>query len=390
MKGTRRRTISNRMVAALEVERDTVFWDRELKGFGVRAYPGGGKVYVAQARGPKGPRRVTVGRHGVVNAEEAKQRAALIIARVKAGEDPVPEPLAGKQAQGPTVGDLAVRYLEEHVAVRCKPKTARTTRSVVERHIVPKLGGLALGAVEPRHVIEFHHGLSDRPAMANMAVATLSHMYRLAEGWGMVADGINPCGSVTRYPAKRRERFLTDVEFEKLGRVLDEAEETGGASAGAVTAIRLLMLTGCRKNEILSLRWRDVDLDAGELALADAKTGSRAVPLPSSAARLLAALPRKPGNPWVIPGHKPGTHITDIDDAWQTLRARAGLKDVRLHDLRHSYASRALALGESLPMIGKLLGHSQVETTARYAHLARESVHEAAARLADSLAADVL
>ena len=111
----------------------------------------------------------------------------------------------------------------------------------------------------------------------------------------------------------------------------------------------------------------------------------RAVPLPPSAARLLAALPRKPGNPWVIPGHKPGTHMTDIDGAWQTLRERAGLKGVRLHDLRHSYASRALALGESLPMIGKLLGHSQVETTARYAHLARESVHEAAARIAEDV-----
>ena len=258
MRGDRRRTISNRMVAALEVERDTVFWDRELKGFGVRAYPGGGRVYVAQARGPKGPRRVTVGRHGVVNAEEAKRRAALIIARVKAGEDPVPEPLAAKLAQGPRVADLAARYLEEHVSVRCKPKTARTSRSVVERHIVPTLGGLSLAAVEPRHVLDLHHGLSDRPAMANMTVAVLSHMYKLAEGWGMVADGVNPCGSVARYPAKRRERFLTDAEFEKLGRVLDEAEVEGGASAGAVAAIRLLMLTGCRKNEILTLRWKDV------------------------------------------------------------------------------------------------------------------------------------
>ena len=390
MKETRRRTISNRMVAALKVERDTVFWDRELKGFGVRVYPGGAKVYIAQTRGPKGSRRVTVGRHGVVNAEKAKQRAALVIARVKAGEDPMPEPLAAKQAQGPTVGELAARYLEEHVAVRCKPKTAKTARSIVERHIVPKLGGLALAAVAPRHVIEFHHGLSDRPAMANMAVATLSHMYRLAEGWGMVADGVNPCLSVRKYPAKRRERFLTDAEFEKLGRALDEAEETGGASAGAVTAIRLLMLTGCRKNEILSLRWRDVDLEAGELTLADAKTGPRAVPLPPSAVRLLAALRRNPGSPWVIPGYRAGKHMTDIDGAWKILRARAGLGSLRLHDLRHSYASKALALGETLPMIGKLLGHSQVDTTARYAHLARESVHEAAARVAESIAADLL
>ena len=390
MTGARRRTVSNRMVAALEVDRDTVFWDPELLGFGVRAYPGGGKVYVAQVRGPEGPKRVTVGRHGVVNAEEARRRAALVIARVKAGEDPVPEPLAAKLANGPTVADLAARYLEKHVAVRCKPKTAKTARTAVNRHIVPTLGGLPLAAVERAQVTALHHGLSDRPAMANTAVKTLSHMYKLAEGWGMVAEGVDPCRSVAKYPARRRERFLTEAEFERLGRALDEAEVRGGASPGAVAAIRLLMLTGCRKNEILTLRWRDVDPDVRELTLADAKTGPRAVPLPPSAVRLLAGLARRPGNPWVIPGHKPGTHMRDIDGAWQTLRGRAKLNDVRLHDLRHSYASRALALGESLPMIGKLLGHSQLETTARYAHLARDSVHEAAARIAESIAADIV
>ena len=390
MTGARRRTVSNRMVAALEVDRDTVFWDPELRGFGVRAYPGGGKVYVAQARGPEGPKRVTVGRHGVVNAEEARRRAALVIARVKAGEDPVSEPLAAKLANGPTVADLAALYLEKHVAVRCKPKTAKTARTAVNRHIVPALGGLSLAAVERAQVTALHHDLSDRPAMANATVKTLSHMYKLAEGWGMVAEGVDPCRSVAKYPARRRERFLTEAEFERLGRALDEAEIRGGASPGAVAAIRLLMLTGCRKNEILTLRWRDVDTDVRELTLADAKTGPRAVPLPPSAVRLLAGLVRRPGNPWVIPGHKPGTHMRDIDGAWQTLRGRAKLNDVRLHDLRHSYASRALALGESLPMIGKLLGHSQLETTARYAHLARDSVHEAAARIAESIAADIV
>ena len=147
------RTLSNRTVAALTVERDTVFWDRELTGFGVRVYPTGGKVYVAQARGPDGPKRVTVGRCPVLGAEQARQRAALIIARVKAGEDPVPLPLAAKFAGVPTVADLARRYLEEHVAVRCKPKTARTARSVVNRHIVPALGRLPLarGGTPARH-----------------------------------------------------------------------------------------------------------------------------------------------------------------------------------------------------------------------------------------------
>ena len=207
---------------------------------------------------------------------------------------------------------------------------------------------------------------------------TLSHMYSLADEWGMVAEGTNPCRSVLKYPWRRRERFLTDAEFERLSRVLDKAGTGRGPSLGAISAIRLLMLTGCRKNEILSLRWEGVDLDAGDLTLADAKTGPRAVPLSPSAVRVLAALPRDTGTPWVLPGVKPGTHLTDIDGAWQSVRERAELDDVRLHDLRHSYASRALALGQSLPMIGKLLGHRQVETTARYAHLANDPLKSAA------------
>ena len=381
------------MVAALKVERDIVIWDRELTGFGVRAYPSGGRVYVAQARGPKyptGPKRVTVRRHEILNADEARRRAALIIARIKAGEEPVPEALAAKLANGPTVGTLAARYLQDHVAVRCKPKTAKTTRSVVNRHIVPALGKLSLAAVERAHVTELHHGLSDRPAIANTAVKTLSHMYTLADEWGIVAEGTNPCRSVLKYPARRRERFLTDAEFERLSRVLDKIETEPRAPRGAIAAIRLLMLTGCRKNEILGLRWDDVDLDAPELTLADAKTGPRTVPLSRSAVRVLAGLHRTPENPWVLPGLKPGTHLSDIEGAWHSIRKRAELDEVRMHDLRHSYASRALALGQSLPMIGKLLGHRQIETTGRYAHLARESVHEAATLISDSIAADIL
>ena len=386
----RRETISNRMVAALDVTRDTVFWDRELTGFGVRAYPSGGRAYVAQTRGPEGSRRVTVGRHGVINADEARRRAALIIARVKAGEEPLPASRSARPANGPTVAELAARYLEEHVAVRCKPKTAETARTTVNRYILPALGKLPSMAVRRTQVMALHHRLADRPAMANAVLATLSHMYTLAEGWGAISEGTNPCRSVVKYPARRRERFLTDAEFDRLGRVLDEAPVRGGASPAAIAAIRLLMLTGCRKNEILALRWEDVDLEAGDLTLADAKTGPRTVSLSPAAVKLLAGLPREPGNPWVIPGHKAGTHMRTIDDAWYALRARAGLDDVRLHDLRHSFASRALALGESLPMIGKLLGHSRLETTARYAHLARDTIHEAAARVADSIAADIL
>ncbi len=383
------RTLSSRTVERLRVEKDIVFWDRALTGFGVRVYPTGGKVYVAQARGPKRPKRVTVGRHGVLTAEQARQRAARIIARVKAGEAPTPEPLTAPRTAAPTVGALAERFLAEYAAVRYKPATLGWTRTAVHRYIVPEFGKLALAAVEPTQIREFHHKLSHSPSIANMVVRTLALMYRLAADWGLVPEGCNPCRSIAKYPPRERERFLTDAEFTRLGQVLDQAETEGSASASAVAAIRLLMLTGCRKSEILTLRWDHVALDARELRLPDTKTGPRVIALPPMAVTLLAHLPRDPDSPWVITGRQSGTHLHDLAHAWKVIRIRAGLDDMRIHDLRHGFASRALALGESLPMIGKLLGHSQVETTARYAHLARDSVHESAARIAESLAADL-
>ena len=171
--------------------------------------------------------------------------------------------------------------------------------------------------------------------------------------------------------------------------MLDETLRDGSETRSAVVAIRLLMLTGCRLSEIQELQWAHVDLEAGELRLPDTKTGGRAVPLAPSAIRLLQGLPRDEENPWVIAGRKPGSHLTDLQHPWRRIRARAELDDVRIHDLRHSFASRALALGEGLPMIGKLLGHTQVQTTARYAHLARDTVRASAARIGDSIDHDL-
>ncbi len=276
-----KRTLTNRAVAALRVERDTVFWDRDLPGFGIRVYPSGGKVYIAQAREPdRTVRRVTVGRHDVLHADRARRRAALIIARIRAGEDPVPLPLAARHNGGPTVADLAERYLEEHAAVRLKPRTQRRVRGMLDNHILPALGRLPLEAVERRDIVEFHRKLSDRPVTANKCVKLLSHMYRLGAGWGLAPEGFNPCRSVEKYPERTRERFLTDAEFARLGRVLDEAVDSGSLPLAAATAIRLLMLTGCRKSEILTLRWTEVDLDAGELHLRDRKTCDYSIPMP--------------------------------------------------------------------------------------------------------------
>ena len=179
-------------------------------------------------------------------------------------------------------------------------------------------------AVERERIVAFHARLSGVPYAANRAVAVLSRMYRMATSWGMVPDGTNPCRGVCKFPTRPRERFLTDTEFRRLGAVLDRAAAAGGVSVHAVAAIRLLLLTGCRKSEILSVRWEDVDLAAVELRLVDSKTGPRAVPLSPPAVRVLAELPRLPGSPWVIPGQKPGAHLTNLDGPWWIVRKRAG------------------------------------------------------------------
>ena len=214
-------------------------------------------------------------------------------------------------------------------------------------------------------------------------------MLSLVETWGLVPEGNNPCPQVARYKVRRRERFLTQVEFSRLGRVLSEAEARGEVSARSAAAIRLLMLTGCRCGEILRLRWDEVDLERRELRLRDSKTGPRTVPLSPPAARVLADRPRVPGTPWVLPGTSAGQHLKTIEGLWNKVRTKARLDDVHLHDLRHSFASRALALGESLPVIGKLLGHSEIQTTARYSHLAEDSMMESAARIAASIGEDI-
>ena len=263
-------------------------------------------------------------------------------------------------------------------------------RLVVAKYILPELGRRPARAVDHKEVTELHHRLSAKPVMANHVVDVLSRIYNAAEDRGDIPEASNPCRQVVKNRERRRERFLTDEEFRRLGRVLDEAERCKGVSVHAVAAIRLLLLTGCRKGEILNLRWDQVDLEANELRIPETKTGPRTISLSPEAAAVLCGTPRRGGNPFVIPGKLRGKAMRNLNDPWEIVCKRAGLEDMRLHDCRHSYASRALALGESLPMIGRLLGHTQVETTARYAHLAEASVKESAVRVADSIAGDLL
>ena len=370
------RWLTTRSVEALGVAAETLFRDRELAGFGVVVEPSGRKTYVMELGGAGGARRVVLGRHGAISADRARGRAAAL--------------LAGDAPGAATVAAVANRYMREYVAVRCKPATQAQYRLTIARHIVPALGGMPIAAIGRAQVAALQHSLADRPATANQAVATLARLIEQAADWGLAPARGNPCRSVAKYRVRRHERFLTEPEFRRLGAALDALEAGGGITVHAAAAIRLLALTGCRRNEILTLRWDDVRLDAGELRLRDSKTGPRTVPISPAAAKILGELPRIPGNPWVVPGRKPGAPLSGIFLQWRRARGLAGLDDVRLHDLRHSFASRALALGESLPTIARLLGHARVQTTSRYAHLARDTVKEAAARVAADIGGDIL
>ena len=218
----------------------------------------------------------------------------------------------------------------------------------------------------------------------------LSKMFSLAEAWGLAPSGGNPCRFVLRYKEGKRERFLTAEEYRRIGRELSVLDGEGPMPARAAAALRLLMLTGCRLGEILTLRWDDVDRNAAELRLRDSKTGARMVPLSPTAAAVLLEIVPVPCSPWMFAGREPDRHLSQLSTYWQRVRARAEVKDVRIHDLRHSFASRALALGENLTMIGRLLGHADVGSTARYVHLARDAEKTAVARVGDSIEADIL
>ena len=281
---------------------------------------------------------MTLGPVAAMTPEEARKRAMPLLAEAKGGGDPAAQRDADRKAA--TVKVLGERFLDEYVPDHCKPSTAYEYRRAVELFIEPRIGGRRVTEIQRSDIAELHHGMRKTPYQANRTLGVLSKMFNIAEVWGLRPDGSNPCLHVKRYKEEKRERFLSAEEFRRLGKVLDEILEDGSETRSAVTAIRLLMLTGCRLSEIQKLRWEHVDLDAGELRLPDTKTGGRAVPLAPSAVRLLARLPRDENNPWVIAGRMPSSHLTDLQHPWRRIRARAELPDVRIHDLRHSFASR--------------------------------------------------
>jgi integrase len=380
--------LTKRVVDAAEIQAAEYFiWDDELPGFALRVLPSGRKGYIVQYRAGRRSRRMSLGPSTVLTCEQARTRAIGIIAAARNGDDPAAERDAERKTI--TVKELAERFDKEHISVRVKETTAKGYRRLIERTILPALGRHRVTEVTRADIAKLHHDLRHIPYEANRCLEVISKMFGLAEMWGLRPDGSNPRKHIKKYAEEKRERFLSPAELKRVGDVLREMEDEGIELSSAIAAARLLILTGCRLGEIMTLQWEHVDLAGRALRLPDSKTGAKVVHLGQPAIDVLTSIKKVDKNPWVIVGTLPGARLTDLQPFWQRVRTRAGLKDVRIHDLRHTFASTAVASGQGLPMIGKLLGHTQVQTTARYAHLAADPVKLAADAVSSQIAASL-
>ena len=374
---------------------DLVLWDSELPGFGVRVKPSGATSYVVQYRNAQGrSRRLTVGRHGVLTPEEARTEARKALAEVTRGGDPAET--RGEVRRDPTIKELCELYLAEGPAARPTKKASSwaADASNIRRHIVPLLGRKHLRGLARTDIERFQRDVSDGKTaldektgprgraiveggrgVAARTTAVLSAILAFGVERRLRAD--NPARGVKLNKGRKIERFLSTAELARLGETLAEADSSA-ANPSMIAAIRLLLLTGCRKNEILGLRWEWVDLERAALRLPDSKTGAKTVPLGAPALEILAGLPRRERCPWVLPGARGDGHVVGLPRTWRKIAKSAGLQDVRLHDLRHGFASVAVAAGSSLYILGKVLGHTQARTTEKYAHLDADPVRAVA------------
>ncbi len=334
-------------------------------------------------------RRPVLGDATAILPDSARTLARELLGDVARGADPSEERTTRRAA--PTVGELCDRYLEEYAEPYKKPSSVAEDRRNIDNHVRPALGGRKVASVALPDIQRLHRGMRDKPIAANRVLAVLSKMFNLAEKWGLRPEHSNPCRHVEKYAERQVHRPLSEIELARLAKVLREAETGKPPEAAenprAVAALRLLMLTGMRRNEALRLRWDEVDLEAGLLRLGDSKTGAKLVRLNGAAREVIAAQEPMLGNPYVFPSPvKPGAPLYDVKRVWDRIRKRAGLGDARLHDLRHSFAATAAAGGLSLHQIGQLLGHRNPRTTARYSDLVDDDAAKAAEQVGEALA----
>jgi integrase len=370
--------LTEKLIASITTpkHRELFCWDSELKGFGLRVMPSGRKVFVVQYRNAGRSKRYKIGVHGRVKAEQARSTARELLGRIETGADPSAD--RAKLRQAPTMHDLARDYLERH-GPKKRTSSLRKDRSMLERIILPRLGQKRVTEVTRRDLETLHLSLITTPYQANRVAALTSKMLSLAIRWDWRSD--NPARGIERFPEQPRERWLSNEELARLSEALMRYP-----AHSAANAIRLLILTGARRGEVLEAKWEEFDLSRGVWTKPSHHTKQQRrehSPLSSGATAILAQMRAADlQGTHLFPGDSPDRPLQDIKRFWKRILTEAGIPHARLHDLRHTYASHLVSSGLGLPIVGRLLGHTQVATTQRYAHLADDPVRAATERFA--------
>lgn len=371
-------------------------WDSSVVGFGVVANTHS-KSFKLKYRYNGVQRMATIGIYGSPwTVDAARKQAQADLTKLHAGLDPAVE----KANLALTVADLCDEYMKKHALVAKKASSAHQDAINIKNHVKPLLGKMAVVDVTAKDIDDFKLKVSSGKTapqnpkeiqkaqkggspvrggtgVANRCIALLSKVFNLAEHWGYRPQRSNPTTHISKFRENSKERYLSEEELKRLWAHLDAMEAEDDAQVFIIAFFRLLILTGARSSEIRTLQWSSVDLYGKRLNLLDSKTGTKTIRLSDTAVKVLEALPRVKGNGYVIVGAKTGKPYQNVRKPWEAITKAVGLVDVRIHDLRHSFASFAAAQGLPLATIGALLGHKNVGTTARYAHLTDRYLQQA-------------
>lgn len=386
--------ITKRTVDALtgEGNKTRFMWDDALPGFGVKAMPTGAKRYVLKYRADGGGRAaaqrwLALGAHGAITPDQARALAQQALAAVARGEDPQAMKIARRKAM--TMADVWLRFKNEHLSQR-KPQTRYEYENQWRKILAPKRDKIGVEQLSRSDIDRLHKSMKQTPYRANRVLALLSCLMFLAELWELRPAGSNPCRHVERFKEEPRSRYLGADELQRLGEAMRVMVAAGELTQSAANAVRLLLLTGARLNEILTAQWSWLNRSRCLLALPDSKSGAKPVYLSDAALavldnqRMIAA-----NNTFIFPGRGVEGRMINLRKRWLRICDHADLQGVRLHDLRHTAASIAVGLGASLPVIGRLLGHSQAQTTQRYAHVDADPALSVANSIGNALAKNI-
>lgn len=370
--------ISSRTVSAFKgtVGKDMCLWDTEVKGFGLRVQPSGRRSYIYKFRTPDGRRRNRkIGEPESLSAEAARRIVLGMVSDAALGKVVIDDKPKQKSITMRKMCDL---YLEDYARLHKKPKSVEDDTRYINKDINPRLGSKSLSEIRSKDIVKIHSSLAGTPIKANRLLALLSKIFNLSEEWEYRDPNTNPTQHIRKYKETPRERFLTQDEILTLEKVLADAERNNEVSPSVIHALRVLLMTGARLQEVLTMKWEYVDFEEGKINLPDSKSGKKTIWLSDKARDYIDAIPHKRGNPFVFPGQRTGSRLINLQKPWRKLRAIAEIEDVRIHDLRHTYASLAVSQNLSLPIVGKLLGHKSTKSTERYAHLYDDVMRDAA------------